>query len=253
MWNNVRLLNMVTSALQAVLLLIVLGAAGVWVMERPNFQLRTIYIDGDVEHINRPTVRSSVVGKLHGNYFTADLDAARAAFEQMPWVRHASVRRVWPNALEVTLDAYKPLGTWGSDQMVSVEGEVFTANQGEADDDLPAFAGPQGSEKDVVARYRDFTKWFAPLGAKPEQVTLSPRYAWTVKLSNGMQVEFGRERNKDTLFDRARRLTAAWPQVTQKWGKDIDYADLRYPNGFAIRAATMRFITDDPNAKGKQR
>ncbi|HEV3104543.1 MAG TPA: cell division protein FtsQ/DivIB, partial [Trinickia sp.] len=194
------------------------------------------------EHINRPTVRASVIGHLKGNFFTVDLDAARQAFEQMPWVRRASVRRVWPNALAVTLEEYKPLGTWGSDQLVSVDGELFTANQGELDADLPAFDGPNGTAKEVVVRYADFKKWLAPLGAELEEVKLSPRYAWTVKLSNGTQIEFGRERNPSTLAERSRRLTAAWAAVTARWGKDIEYADLRYPNGFAIRAAGMRFI-----------
>jgi Cell division septal protein len=55
----------------------------------------------------------------------------------MPWVRHASVRRVWPNALAVTLEEYKPLGTWGSDQLVSVDGDLFTANQGELEESCP--------------------------------------------------------------------------------------------------------------------
>jgi len=164
-------------------------------------------------------------------------------------VRHASVRRVWPNALAVTLEEYKPLGTWGSDQLVSVDGELFTANQGELDDPLPAFDGPEGSAKEVVGRYRDFAKWFAPLKATPDEVTLSSRFAWTVKLSNGMQVELGRERNSETLLDRTRRLVAAWPAVTQRWGSDIEYADLRYPNGFAIRAAGMRFLTDTDKRK----
>ncbi|KIG08203.1 cell division protein FtsQ/DivIB [Caballeronia concitans] len=249
MWNNVRQMNLAASALHAMLVLMLLCAAGVWAIQRPEFRLREIQIDGDTSHINTPTVRASVVGHLKGNFFTVDLDTARAAFEQMPWVRHASVRRVWPNALAVSLEEYKPLGTWGSDQLVSVDGELFTANQGELDDDLPAFDGPEGTAKEVVARYHDFQKWFAPLDAQPEEVTLSPRFAWTVKLSNGTQIELGRERNQDTLFDRCKRFVASWPSVTGRWGKEIEYADLRYPNGFAIRAASMRFINDTDKAK----
>jgi cell division protein FtsQ len=251
MWNNVRQLNLAASALHALLVLALLAAGGYWLVQRPNFTLREIRIEGNTDHINAPTVRASVVGHLKGNYFTVDLDTARQAFEQMPWVRHASVRRVWPNALAVTLEEYQPLGTWGGTQLVSVDGELFTANQGELDQELPAFDGPDGSAKEVVERYRDFQKWFAPIGAKPVEVTLSPRYAWTVKLSNGMQVELGRERNSDTLSDRSRRLTAAWSAITQRWGNDIDYADLRYPNGFAIKAASMRFISD-PTNQGKK-
>jgi cell division protein FtsQ len=250
MWNNVRQLNLAANALHALLALAMLAAGGYWLVQRPNFALREIRIEGDTEHINVPTVRASVVGHLKGSFFTVDLDAARQMFEQMPWVRHASVRRVWPNALAVSLEEYKPLGTWGSDQLVSTDGELFTANQGELDQDLPAFDGPDGSAKEVVARYHDFQKWFAPLGLTPDEVTLSPRYAWTVKLSNGTEVELGRERNADTLAERSHRLIAAWSAVTQRWGKDIEYADLRYPNGFSIRAAGMRFISD--TAPGKK-
>lgn len=147
MWNNVRQLNLAASALYALLLLGCAAAGCYWLIQRPAFALRTILIDGDTEHINAPTVRAGVVGRLKGNFFTVDLDTARVAFEQMPWVRHASVRRVWPNALAVTLEEYKPLGTWGSDQLVSTDGELFTANQGELDEELPAFDGPDGSAR----------------------------------------------------------------------------------------------------------
>jgi len=250
MWNNVRQLNLAANTLFALLALALLAAGAYWLTQRPAFTLRTIAIGGDVDHINAPTVRAGVVGHLKGNFFTVDLDNARQAFEQMPWVRRASVRRVWPNALAVTLEEYKPLGTWGSDELVSVDGELFTANQGEIDADLPSFDGPTGTEKEVVARYFEFKKWLAPLGATPDEVTLSSRYAWTVKLSNGMQIEYGRERNPSTLAERSNRLSAAWKAVTARWGNDIEYADLRYPNGFAIRAAGMRFL-DDGGTEGK--
>lgn len=249
MWNNVRQLNLATGALHALLVLALLAAGCVWLVQRPTFALHEIMVDGDTEHISALAVRNGVVGRLKGNFFTVDLDVVRQAFEQMPWVRRASVRRVWPNALAITLQEYQPLATWGSDQLVSVDGELFTANQGELDEELPAFDGPPGTEQQVVARYRDFVKWFAPLGLTPDEVTLSPRYAWTLKLSNGMQVELGRERNQNTLADRTKRLTAAWSAITQRWGKDIDYADLRYPNGFALRAASMKFITPTPGRK----
>jgi cell division protein FtsQ len=191
-------------------------------------------------------VRESLIGHLQGNFFTSNLDNARAAFETMPWVRRAGVRRVWPDRLEVTLEEYRPVATWGNDQLVSADGELFTANQGELDDqdDLPALYGPDGTAQDVLDKYRQFAQWFAPLGAKPVEVTLSPRYAWSVKLSNGMEIELGRERNGDTLRKRSDRLALAWPDVTRRWGDHIEYVDLRYPNGFAIRVAGVRFIPD---------
>ena len=81
MWNNVRQLNLAANALNALLALALLAAGCYWLVQRPNFALREIRIEGDTEHINSPTVRASVVGRLRGNFFTVDLDAARAAFE----------------------------------------------------------------------------------------------------------------------------------------------------------------------------
>jgi cell division protein FtsQ len=252
MWNNVRQLNAAANLMSAAALLALLGAAGYWLAERPMFALRTIQVEGDVAHINTPTIRASVVGSLKGNYFTVDLNRARTAFETMPWVRRASVRRVWPNGLAVSLEEYKPLGTWGDDQLVSVDGELFTANQAEINDDIPEFNGPPGSEKMVVQRYHDLEKWLAPLGTHLESVSLSARYAWSVRMANGMNIELGRERNGQTLDERSMRLVKAWPQVVQHWGNDIEYADLRYPNGLAIRAASMRFAQNPSASKGNK-
>ncbi|SDV49586.1 cell division protein FtsQ/DivIB [Chitinasiproducens palmae] len=250
MWSNVRQLNLAASALSAAALLAMLGAGGYWLAQRPMFNIRQILVEGETMHVNEPTVRATMIGQLRGNFFTVDLDGARKLFESMPWIRRASVRRVWPDALAVTLEEYRPLATWGDDdQLVSVDGELFTANQAEADEDLPTFYGPPGSEQIVAARYRDFRKWFAPMGAEPDEVVLSPRYAWSVRLSNGTQVELGRERGPSTLDDRSQRLVKAWPQAVQRWGKDIEYADLRYTNGIAIRSASLRFINDPKAAK----
>ncbi|UDG82796.1 cell division protein FtsQ/DivIB [Candidatus Vallotia lariciata] len=250
MWNNPRQLNIILNALYASLLAIVFAGGGLWLVQRPAFVLRTLLIGGDIKHISQKIVRENMLGKLDGNFFTLDLDKVRSAFEQIPWMRHASVRRVWPNILTVTLEEYKPLGVWGSNQLVSVDGEIFTAYP--VDPELPMFSGPIGSVRIVVARYYDFQKWFGSLGAKLEEITLSLRYAWTIRLTNGMQIELGRDCNKDTLASRVRRLIVAWPVVTQHWGSNIKYVDLRYPNGFAIRATEMRCILDDPKAKNPQ-
>ncbi|VVE35228.1 cell division protein FtsQ [Pandoraea pneumonica] len=251
MWQNVRLLNAIASALVALVVLAALAAGGHWLIQRPIFTLKAIQIDGDVSHINGPTLRANAVSRLKGNFFTIDLDATRAAFEAVPWVRHASVRRVWPNQLAVTIEEYKPLATWNDGRLVSVDGELFAANLAEAEDDgkLPEFAGPPGSEKDVTARYYDFVKWFAPLNMKPEAVTLSNRYAWGVRLVGGLQLALGRERTPETLVTRSRRFVQAYPQVAARWGNQIEYADLRYPNGFAVRAAGMRFLSEEQAKK----
>jgi hypothetical protein len=91
-----------------------------------------------------PDPARGTLGRIKGNFFTTNLESVRGVFESVPWVRRASVRREWPNQLIVALEEHEALGTWGEDgRLLSVKGDVFTANLAEAEDDheLPAFSG----------------------------------------------------------------------------------------------------------------
>ncbi|KAI3594964.1 Cell division protein FtsQ [Cupriavidus sp. U2] len=256
MWHNARLLNLIASALYALVALMALGAGLLWLAQRPVFAITHVELtslDGSqLRHVNAPSVRANALNKLSGNFFTLDLNAARQAFESVPWVRHASVRREWPNGLAVQVEEHEALGTWGgpdSGRLINTYGEVFVANTAEAEEDaqLLALDGPPDSEEDVVEKLETMREWFKPIKAEPLAVALSSRYAWRAKLSNGTVIEFGREQNDEdraAMEARVKRFVASWPQLTQQWGKQIEYADLRYPNGFAIRTASVRFLTD---------
>ena len=246
MWQDVKMLNAISSALFALVLLALVASGLWWVAQRPMFTLHTIRIEssGDMplEKVNALTVRATAVPRIHGNFFTADLTAVRAAFEAVPWVRKAMVRREWPDRLVVKIEEHKALGTWGEDgKLLSQKGDVFTANLAEAEDDgdLLEFDGPPGSEKQVVARLALFRQWFAPIKLEPESLVLSNRYAWTVRLDNGMTVELGRDQGDAVLKERVARLVAVYPQLLERLQGKIESVDLRYPNGMALKADGM--------------
>jgi len=69
-WNNVRQLNLLASMLYALAAGVLLACAALWLIGRPMFTLRAIDIDGDVAHINVPTVRANLTGHMQGNFFT---------------------------------------------------------------------------------------------------------------------------------------------------------------------------------------
>jgi cell division protein FtsQ len=248
MWHDIKMLNATANALLGVFALALLTSGLWWLMQRPMFTLKVIRIEGSsdtsLRHISSSTVRSTALPRIRGNFFTADLDTVRLAFEAVPWVRKASVRREWPNQLVVALEEHVPLGTWGDDgRLLSTSGDVFIANLAEAeeDGDLAEFAGPEGSEKEVVARFVELHDWFAPANLVPESLRLSSRYAWSVKLSNGMAVELGREQSRAMLRERVDRLVAIYPQLVARLQDRIESVDMRYPNGLALKASGMSF------------
>ncbi|QAU33489.1 cell division protein FtsQ/DivIB [Janthinobacterium sp. 17J80-10] len=245
MWHDVKMLNAAAGTLLGLFVLALLGGGLWWLAQRPMFTLQEIRIEGagaELRRVNASTVRSTALPRLKGNFFTANLGAVRAAFESVPWVRKAAVRREWPNRLVVTLEEHVPLGTWGQEgRLLSEQGEIFVANLAEAeeDGDLPEFAGPDGSEKEVMMRYHELQDWFASVNLEPDAVRLSGRYAWTVKLDNGMTVELGREQTSSTLKERVARLVAVYPQLVARLQDRIENVDMRYPNGMALKAGGL--------------
>ncbi|HYD80855.1 MAG TPA: cell division protein FtsQ/DivIB [Paucimonas sp.] len=255
MWHDVKMLNAAANALFGLLVLALLAAGLWWIAQRPMFTLKVIRVEGveasgaatPLRHIDPSTVRATALPRIRGNFFTADLDAVRSAFEAVPWVRKASVRREWPNRLIVTLEEHMPLGTWGDDgRLLSVKGEIFTANLAEAEEDaeLAEFGGPDGSEKEVVARFQELRQWFAPVSLAPEGLHLSGRYAWSVRLNNGMTIELGREQSRTTLRERVDRFVKVYPRLLTLLQDRIESVDMRYPNGLALKASGLTLSAD---------
>ena len=96
----------------------------------------------------------------------------------------------------------------------------------------------------MLARFAELRAWLAPLKLVPEALTLSSRYAWTVKLDNGMKVALGREQDQTTLRHRVARLVGVYPQLASRIDGNIDLIDMRYPNGLALVAAGLAVPKD---------
>lgn len=233
----------------------------VWLSQRPVFSLRQVVVEPiagqTLRHISKPIVKQQVLETVQGNFFSVKLEDVKHGFESMPWVRHANVRRVWPNGLIVSIEEQKPLGTWGgvdSHTLMNIHGEIFAGRVTEVGDgvQLIDFNGPDDAGKEVMRLYERANAWFKPWNAEVKSLTLSERYAWHVKLSNGMKIEFGRDEessDKTLTEDRVARLFKYWPQVQEKWANRIDAIDLRYANGFAVHLASANMKKNEADGK----
>jgi cell division protein FtsQ len=253
---DVRLMNAIASAVFALAGAGVLAAGLGWLMRSPMFPIRSIQLDGDLVRNSVPTIRANAAPRLAGNFFSVDLQAGREAFEAVPWVRRAVVRRVWPDRLAVRLEEHRAVALWegiaanpGGDRLVNGLGEVFEANVGDVEDDrLPSLAGPEGSAAAMLALYQRLQPAFARLDLQLERLQLSGRGSWRAEFDSGAAVELGRG-SDDELVARTERFVRTLTQVTARWQAPLEYADLRHADGYAVRLRGVG--TTPPPAGGK--
>ena len=234
MWDNPRLLNLVAGMLIGLVLLAFLIAGGQRLLRSQLFPLHEIVVTQPLARTTRAEVEYAVRDRITGNFFALDLEQVRGALERLPWVRRATVRRIWPDRLEVSLEEHVALARWADDGLVDTYGERFAARTDEA---LPLFVGPAGTEHEVASRYARFSRLVAPLGAPIERVTLTPRFAWQLRLADGLNLMLGRD--ADLAEGRLQRFVAVYDQALKNMPGRHEYVDLRYPNGFAVRVPDL--------------
>jgi cell division protein FtsQ len=233
MWDKPAILNRLSNALFAAGALLAAYGVLAHVVQLPYFALREIQVTGSTQHITRAQVEAIVANELKGTFFTLNLPAVRTAFEKLPWVRTVNLRRQWPARLEVEVEEHVPLARWGNAALVNTHGEVFRAAYSGP---LPVLVGPPGSAKELAIQYEFFRRNLAAIHAKPVMVQLTPRRAWEVRIENGPTLALGRE----DVEARLARYIGVHDTTVGALGRRIDYVDLRYGNGFAVRIRELK-------------
>ena len=266
MWHDVLALNRLARSITLAALAYAAYLSLLWAAGHPVFAIRAITVQGmptgsgkattsvPLDHVRATQVAQFCVPRITGTFFTADLEAARAAFEGLPWVRRAIVRRQWPNRLLVTLEEHQALARWNDEdgnRFVSEYGEAFsTPGEKTIGSGLPLLLGPEGSEKEVTQRYREFRERLGTIARVPAVVALSPRQAWSIKLAgnaaaenaaqgsvaaHSLLLDLGREQPRSPVLARLERFVTHYAATIGSLGARVEAVDLRYPNGFAAR------------------
>jgi len=233
MWDNPRQLNALAFAIALFALMLLCWGATAWAVRQPVFELRQIAIAGPLSRVKPAHLEAVVREELRGTFFTMQLAEARSSLQRVPWVRGIALRRQWPNRLEVFVTEHTPLARWNENALVNKEGEVFVADY---DSELPQFTGPEGTAGEMSARFAVFGEALERAGLTIGEMRLSARGGWELKTATvpALTIALGRSDSEERL----NRFVAYYAKTVgalARAGTRVEYADLRYRNGFAAR------------------
>lgn len=192
----------------------------------------SIAIAGEMPYTTRLDIENAIEKVNLGNFFNLDVNDVQQKVAKLPWVYSVSVRKKWPNELKIYVVDQKPIAHWNGDFLINENGKAFQADVNRLPGKLPAFFGPEGSEKIALENFRNLNKLLDFSQLSIDELVLSERFAWQLTLDDGVMINLGR----DNRVERIQRFMDVYPQIklNTKQGQQVDYVDLRYDTGLAV-------------------
>lgn len=215
------------------LLVLVVSAVAYWQSLQNNrrYHIDNIQLLGHQPATVEKALREKLETYQYEGLFTADIHNLSDDLSSIPWVRSVSVMRSWPNSLIIDVDTWEPVARWGESQWLDNTGQLFSLETALSTTVyLPQLDGPDEEAVRVYKMYQQIQKLFDQYGLQLAGLQKTSSGSWKVDMESGMQI-----RLKDgEVFEGIRGFVKIYDQIAAQESL-VDYVDMRYPDGGAIR------------------
>ncbi len=195
-----------------------------------GFDLEAVDVSG-ARQITRDEVLAAAGITPTTSLLLLDAEATRAQLKQNPWIAEATVRKLYPGRLEISIEERVAFAIWqraGKLSVIARDGTVIGADARALLCDYPLVVGA-GAEK----RAADFLALVArvpEIQAEFAAAVLVAERRWNIRLKNGVDVRLPEENaeaalTKLVVFDRETRILS----------RDVAAIDLRIPGRISVR------------------
>src|SRR3990167_5614403 len=208
------------------------------------FPIKTVRVYG-VKQLDHQAILHAVQPEMEQGFFGVHIDSIRDRLSQLPWVSTSYVRRNWPDRLDIIIYEKKPLALWNDRSLISESGELFFPERIDHLDFLPRFIGPNGTQMEMIKYFHAIDRLLQPIHAKILSLELTSDLAWKLMLTNGIIFYMGQQ----DVLTRLHLFVKVYPKIIGDHAVDVEYIDLRYSNGVAVK---WKSIKVGKNEHGKE-
>jgi len=195
-----------------------------------GFRIATVSVTGSKQFGNDEILAAAGITPRTSLLFL-DVEAARKKLESTPWIAQASVRKLYPGRLEITVEERQAFALWqkaGKLSLIAADGTVLGPLGERRIAALPLVVGPG-----AAAKAHDFlaiVERYPMIREQLRAAVLVAERRWTLKLRNGLDIRLPAieiERALDTVMalDRDKKLLS----------RDLMAIDLRLPDRVTVR------------------
>ena len=213
-----------------------------------GFSVASIALTGQ-KQISREDVLTAAGITGRTSLLFLDADSARRKLKANPWIAEATVLKLYPDRLQISITERQPFALWQKDGQLSViaeDGTVLEPYVARRFTGLPLVvgAGAKRRAKDILALIGHYPE----IGSATAAAVLVAERRWNLRLKNGMDVrlpETGVETALATLvdLDREKKLLS----------RDITAIDLRLPDRVTVRLSEEAAQAREQSLKPKKK
>jgi len=195
-----------------------------------GMRIATVSLSGQ-RQVSREEIFAAAGVTDHSSLLFLDVAQARAKLEAIPWIAEATVRKLYPDRLQITITEREAFALWqrqGKVSVIAADGTVLAAT---VEPRLASLSFVVGNG--AAARARGFLALLDQYPAIRDQVRASILVAerrWNLRLKNGIDV-----RLPDTNMERALDTLARLDREKHLLSRDIVAIDLRLPDRVTVR------------------
>lgn len=226
-------------AISSILLLGIVALALWRVLDAP---ISRIEVSGELDSAERVQVESAIQTALRGGLLSVDLQAIRDELKALSWPRRVSIRRVWPDTLEVDVARALVVAGWGDDYL-TIDGQVIQmAGQ---EHELVHFDCELTAPKTALELYQRLQREVATTGLQIIRLKENALGEWTLTFDNNIKLNVG----SSELGGRVGRFVVVYRQELHSQADRVAVVDARYANGIAVRWRAQPELSDPKSAE----
>ena len=216
------------SLLLAMLVTLMVGAVSLYrYIDRP---LEHIAVISPYQRVAQDEIKVLAGDITSGGFLSLDLSVVRQRLEAHPWIASASVRREWPNRLQLRIVEEVPIARWRDSGFLNRSGVALKAADNSTLSNLPHLVGEEGHSRMVMSEFRDISELMFSQGLKVVAFSIDAHDTRSLTLASGHEVVLGRS----DVIAKVRRFLTIWQGELASRQQEINAIDARYDNGVAV-------------------
>lgn len=217
-----------------------------WSMVRHSniFTLKQVVINGQYNKTDPSDFKTILEPYLHTSLLQLKTEVLSQQLQELPWVAMAVVKRSWPNRLVIILTQKTPVARWHNDGLITADGDIFFPGVATIPINLPTLKTPADLIREAIALLMQARSTVVGVNLQIKELILTERQETTLILQtrdasspkqNAAPLTIKVLLGQTDIQERLQRFIDIYPKVFANRLDQVQYADMRYANGMAVK------------------